>query len=440
MAAPESKIGKLVDSLAGAKSSQARQEIIDELVEIGSPAVPQLVELLNNGEYKVRMAAATTLGEIGDDQAIEPLIESLSDTSKNVQRVTTVALIKIGEGTVSALLDALIGKDQLARKWAAEALGSIGDASVAQQLIARLNDPNIEVQRAVVTALGDLKSKRAIEPLIKVLESDNIELARAATEALGQIRSNVAIDPLVAALSSFSEDVRSAAAQALAHIGSDAVPPLLDELGTADRDLRLYIVEVLGNIGDDRARRALTKALQNPDERVVAAAAIALGKLGKRLSVKDLAKLIDSNYASVRCAAAQGLGSIGIANAVKPLSHLLEDNDWVTRMAAAGALGEVGSRKGVQPLIQALHDPEWSVRLHSAKALGQTGQKKYATQALIDSLDDPHELVQREVGVALAKLGAIEATEILEEFAGARQSDEATEEVAKALQMLEEDS
>ncbi len=420
--------------------AQARQEMVDELVELGSPAVRQLIELLSDAEYKVRMAAATTLGEIGDEQAIEPLIESLSDTSKNVQRVSTGALINIGEAAVPALLDTLIVKEQLARKWAAEALGSIGDASVAQQLIARLNDPNIEVQRAAVSALGDLKSKRAIEPLIEVLQSDNIELSRAATEALGQIRSNIAIEPLVGALSSFSEDIRSAAAQALAQIGSGAVPPLLEELGTANRELRLYVVRVLGNIGDDRARRALTKALQNPDEDVTAVAAIALGKLGKRSSVKYLSELVDSEHASVRCAAAQALGSVGTANAVEPLAELLGDEDWVTRMAAAAALGDVGSRKGVKPLIKALEDPEWSVRLHSAKGLGHISQKKQATEALIDVLDDPHELVRREVAVALAKLGATEATEVLDEFAGSHQTDEAAQEVAEALELLGEAS
>jgi len=295
VAVSKHKITKLANSLSDAKGAQDRQEIIDALVEIGSPAVPPLMKLLDNGDYKVRMAAARGLGEIGDEQAIGPLIDSLSDTSKNVQRIATEAFSNIGQPAVSALLDTLIGKDQLARKWAAEALGNIGDASVAQQLIARLNDPNIEVQRAAVTALGDLKSKRAIEPLIEVLSSDNIELARAATEALGQIRSGIAIDPLVSALSSFSEDVRSAAAAALAHIGSQAVPALLEQLGTADRDLRLYVIAVLGNIGDDRARRALTKALHNPDERVVAAAAIALGQLGKQSSVKYLAELSDSS-------------------------------------------------------------------------------------------------------------------------------------------------
>jgi len=107
-------------------------------------------------------------------------------------------------------------------------------------------------------------------------------------------------------------------------------------------------------------------------------------------------------------------------------------------MAAAGALGQVGSRKGVQPLVQALTDPEWSVRLHSAKALGQIGQKKHATEALLAALDDREDLVRREVAVALAKLGVPEAAEVLKEFAGTSQSDEAAQEIVEAAELLAE--
>ena len=198
-------------------------------------------------------------------------------------------------------------------------------------------------------------------------------------------------------------------------------------------------MEVLGNIGDDRARNALTKALNDADERVVSAAAVALGKLGKESSVKYLAKLIKSPYSSVRCAAAQGLGHIGTASAVTPLVKLLCDRDWVTRMAAARALGQVGSRKAVGPLIKALIDLEWSVRLHSANALGQIGQKKDAHEALTQALEDTRDQVRRGAALALAKLGATEAIETLQEFTGTRQDDEAAKEIAEALASLSEE-
>jgi len=90
--------------------------------------------------------------------------------------------------------------------------------------------------------------------------------------------------------------------------------------------------------------------------------------------------------------------------------------------------------------VQAMTDLEWSVRLHSAKALGQIGQKSSATEVLLEALDDRENLVRREVAVALAKLGAPEATEVLKEFANTSQSDEAAQEIAEAMELLEEES
>ena len=59
---------------------------------------------------------------------------------------------------------------------------------------------------------------------------------------------------------------------------------------------------------------------------------------------------------------------------------------------------------------------------------------------LLELLDDPEDPVRREVAVALAKLGASEATEVLKEFASTSQSEETTEEIAEALELLQEES
>ncbi|MEN6400344.1 MAG: HEAT repeat domain-containing protein [Armatimonadia bacterium] len=173
MAAMSKRAAQLVSKLR-AKSSTSRDEVVAQLVELGSEAVPPLLRALAHKDYKVRIAAAEALGKLRDPEAITALIEALSDSSKNVQEAAAEALTRVGDAAAPALLDALIGKDQAARKWAAEALGNLGDESVAMQLIARLNDPNVEVQRAAVTSLGGLMSKRAIETLIDVVASDNV--------------------------------------------------------------------------------------------------------------------------------------------------------------------------------------------------------------------------------------------------------------------------
>ena len=170
----------------------------------------------------------------------------------------------------------------------------------------RLNDPNVEVQRAAVTALGDLKSKRAIDPLIDVLQDDNVDLAKAAAEALGKIRSEVAIEPLIGALQSPSADVRKVAADSLRRVGR---PRHGAHRGGAQRrrgSCAAGASRSLGEIADGRALNLLVRSLADEDERVVRYAAVALGRLG-RSSIKYLAPLLEHPNKDIRYAAVEGL-------------------------------------------------------------------------------------------------------------------------------------
>ena len=56
---------------------------------------------------------------------------------------------------------------------------------------------------------------------------------------------------------------------------------MADRTITGTLELNARGVEILGNIGAEEARDALIEALDDPNERVVHYAAIALGKIGK---------------------------------------------------------------------------------------------------------------------------------------------------------------
>ncbi|HCU37582.1 MAG TPA: hypothetical protein DGT21_19765 [Armatimonadetes bacterium] len=416
--------------------SSGRDEAIAELKRMGEDAIGPLLEALEDNDYKLRMVAARYLGDVAMEAAVPALVTALSDSSKNVQRCAADALTKIGQAAVEPLLDALIGKDQSARKWAAEALGDIGDRSVALELVKRLTDQNIEVQRAAVTALGELKNKRTIEPLVEVLDTDNVELAKAAAEALGKIRSSIAIEPLIRALSSPSVDVQRAAAESLKAVGPECVPPLLIELQSRDYIVRRWVVEILGEIGDDDARDGLINALSDENSRVVHYAAIALGKIGKPSAIRYLVELLDHPEKDVRCAVVEGLAHIGTYHAVEHLERMLGDEDWVTRLTAVKGLGNVGGRTCLTPLCQALLDEEWAVRKHAAEGLGKVGIRKGATEALIAAARDPKPSVRRSIACALGGLGGEEATAVLKKLAS-DPDDKVREAAEEALLSLE---
>ncbi len=87
-----------------------RRAVAEALSEVGSPAVPALVQALGDGDKDVRSAACRALGAIGDASAVPALINALGDEYSWV------------------------------RFAACEALGAIGDAAAVPDLIKALRD------------------------------------------------------------------------------------------------------------------------------------------------------------------------------------------------------------------------------------------------------------------------------------------------------------
>ncbi|MDP6364523.1 MAG: HEAT repeat domain-containing protein, partial [Candidatus Poseidoniia archaeon] len=97
------------------------------------------MRFLEKDDGRVVNDAAIELGKLGDERAVEPLIEVLGDESK------------------------MIGVN------AARALGEIGDVRAVEPLIKALDDEYGEVCEYAARALGQIGDARAVEPLIKAL-------------------------------------------------------------------------------------------------------------------------------------------------------------------------------------------------------------------------------------------------------------------------------
>lgn len=82
---------------------EAEASMMETLIAIGKPAVPSLIELLQNHDTWMSSAfAADVLGEIGDIQAIEPLADALEDFELGEHAVR--ALKKFGSACISDVI------------------------------------------------------------------------------------------------------------------------------------------------------------------------------------------------------------------------------------------------------------------------------------------------------------------------------------------------
>jgi len=102
----------------------------------------------------------------------------------------------------------------------------------------------------------------------------------------------------------------------------------------SDRSSDTLAINLLGEIGDDRALPILLRHLQNPQIWIRNSVAIALGKIGSLQAFDSLSNALqdsdgDKKYFS-RCVA-KSLGMLGDERAVKPLIGALGDFSYVAR-------------------------------------------------------------------------------------------------------------
>ena len=102
----DQEIDGLLTALRG-RDAAARIRARKRLVEIGKPAVPELIALLADHKQLMRWEAAKTLAEIADPEAAPALIQALEDPDQDVRWVAGVAVITLGDDGLRPLLSAL---------------------------------------------------------------------------------------------------------------------------------------------------------------------------------------------------------------------------------------------------------------------------------------------------------------------------------------------
>ncbi|MDD5135742.1 MAG: HEAT repeat domain-containing protein, partial [Candidatus Omnitrophica bacterium] len=374
--------------------------------------VPYMLEVLKNKDhdkYYTREIAIIVLGEIGDNGAIQPLVEEIRNENKYISEAAAEALAKIGEPAVLPLSEVLKDKNDKARELAIKTLGKIGDKRAVPYLIMVVKDEGDYIQGCAMEALGEIGDPRAIEPIILALKYDGwdrwaIDLYGA--KALSKI-GQPAVPALIEALKDKNDDLRHVAAEALGNIGDRrAVSPLIEMLNCRGW-LSRAAVEALGAIGDKQAIQPLVDLLGRDDRELSEAAANAIYKISDKQDVMLLIKVLRYINSFARTDVEKTLVKIG-QPAVLPLIEVLKCDDRFVCQSAIEVLGKIGDRQAVKPIIPALKNTEWTIRQASAISLGQIGDKE-AIPALTEALKDKEEHVRESAAEALGNIGGKEA-------------------------------
>ncbi|WP_317063398.1 HEAT repeat domain-containing protein [Methanoculleus caldifontis] len=268
----------LVEAL-GSGNGLTRQRAALALGDLGGPgAVEPLIRALGDPMTAVREAAADSLTMLGS-AAVGPLVELLESPEASGRYeepgAPGGAATVIGPGGRTWEVET---RREIRRVYAAAILGEVGDPDAVQPLVRALGDASDDLRCQASGALAKLGNE-VIGPLTEVLTGSDPEQRIVAAGVLGDTGDPAVVEPLINLLRDGNPDVRGAAGGALFRIGDAAVEPLIAATKDADRNVRLYAAGALKYIGNPRAIDALKDLARSGDAEEKSVAEDAMEKI-----------------------------------------------------------------------------------------------------------------------------------------------------------------
>ena len=160
-----------------------------------------------------------------------------------------LALGRLGDAALPQLRDLLAEGDADRRWWAARALAAVGAPAARELLVSALSDPDADVRACAAQGLGELQAAEAVDGLAHCLADPSPFVSRIAADALGRIGAP-AIQALIAALQEGETLARAGAARALSVIQpEEAVPALCAALDDPSAVVTHYAEKALERMG-----------------------------------------------------------------------------------------------------------------------------------------------------------------------------------------------
>lgn len=279
-----------------------------------------LVETAATESEDVAFACGRALSELAKTEhaAVDRVTRDISLEGPAGAPLTTLIASLGGPDVVARLQGALSAQEPATRKAAIEALASIPDPVVPELIAFALADESVDVQMTAARALGSLRDPDG---------------------------NAVGMEMLMLALGSEVDGVRASAARALGATGDRrSVAPLRDLISQGSAGVVLAAIEGLRALGDTDMGELLTEALKHDDEEVVKQALYAVVDARGAGCVETLSATLNHRAWDVRRLAAELLGGLGDRRArVALLTRRDHEVDDLALEAVKQALAALGA-------------------------------------------------------------------------------------------------
>ena len=255
-----------------------------------------------------------------------------------------------------------------------------------QELAKHLSDSNIEIRREAVEKMSRMKDLSCVPLLLTAMQDVSWRVRKTAVDILFQdYPTEDYINGLIKLL--YIEDnagARNSAIETLIRLGKKATVYLIEAFKTPNKDVRKFIIDVLGEQMDKRSLDLMLEAIRDEDE-------------------------------NVRATAVEHLGKVGEPSVVDALIDILDNGDLWTAYPAADALGRIGNKKAVPHLLQALKRKP--LREPLLKALGLLADPS-TLEHIISLIEDSSKNIQEQALKTIEKMyhNGVEAERITGEL------------------------
>jgi len=178
--------------------------------------------------------------------------------------------------------------------------------------------------------------------------------------------------------------LRNSAVEAVIRLGTVSVSPLMKMVQDQDADVRKFVIDAMGSIGDPAFVPVLLKALNDPEVNVASAAAEQLGALGDVESAELLMQAILARDEELfRFSALGALGALAKPVPVPEALIRLADQD-ILKKAVFECLGTISDESSFRVLLDGFSCRQKNCRAAAVKALYKIyGRSSAASQANI---------------------------------------------------------
>ena len=327
----------LLDALGEVRASELRP-IALVLGWLDGPAVHRaLIRLL--AEPTVRSEVVESLVRNGKG-VVELLLEQTNSDDVEIRRASVIALGRLGHKNATPAIVRLLLEDPELRVDAAHSLAKLGDESALEGLIEMMGDPDAAVRQAVVGALNSIGSSKMSSRVQLLMTDPNPLVRESAAKIAGYFGYPAAGDQLIKSCSDEDERVRQAAVEHLPFLEDDRVGAVLTNAISNDTArVRAAAARALAQRSDDESMTALLSALHDPDLWVRYFAARSLGNFDGPEVVQRLSEIVEKEtHNNVRIAALEALGKVGGDVAAKTIQSCIEASDPDVARAAIKSL------------------------------------------------------------------------------------------------------